>query len=637
MAVTAINPARVSFNMRAMNLLESMRANQEALYRQQNYLATGLRFVQPSEDPIRASAATTLQRRLESLSQVGTNVQNAEAKLSELDTSMQDALTLVSDAQVLANEAVGDTITEDERHALSTVVDSILDQLVTVANRRHLNTYLFSGHQDAAPFVVAHGGVMYTGDANRMVTVIDTDMSEDAFTVPGMEFFAAVTAGVQGAVDLDPALTEDTRISDLDGALGRGVELGRIVVTVDSEQTDIDLSGAATVGDVIDKLNAELSGEVTASLGTRGITLTVAGGRSGDVAVSDASGGRTAVDLGLSGSFSGATRAGADLNPRVTGLTQITALKAGAGVDLSSGITIRNGGSVATIDLADADTVEDVVNRINEADVGAWARIAEDGERLEILNRVSGTDMTIEENGGLAATALGVRSLHEGTTLASLNDGLGVETADGDDLRITTQDGTTVEVDLDGTEMIQDVLDRLNAAGGGAITADLLTKGNGLVITDNTLGSGVLRIEALNTSLALEGLGLDVTPTGSYLVGGDVNPQRVDSPFTALFELQEGMEKDERLTMVTASQRIERVMKEMQGVQGEMASSSQAMSQRYEQVESEIAATQVLLSDVQDADITDAAIRFQQLQTALQANLGTATQVLNLSLLDYLG
>jgi len=39
---------------------------------------------------------------------------------------------------------------------------------------------------------------------------------------------------------------------------------------------------------------------------------------------------------------------------------------------------------------------------------------------------------------------------------------------------------------------------------------------------------------------------------------------------------------------------------------------------------------------VRDVDMTDAIVRFQQLQTALQANLSTASQVLNLSLLDYL-
>jgi len=36
-----------------------------------------------------------------------------------------------------------------------------------------------------------------------------------------------------------------------------------------------------------------------------------------------------------------------------------------------------------------------------------------------------------------------------------------------------------------------------------------------------------------------------------------------------------------------------------------------------------VTATRVLLSDVRDVDLAEAAVRFQQLQTALQANLQT--------------
>lgn len=53
-------------------------------------------------------------------------------------------------------------------------------------------------------------------------------------------------------------------------------------------------------------------------------------------------------------------------------------------------------------------------------------------------------------------------------------------------------------------------------------------------------------------------------------------------------------------------------------------------------MENEVTAAQVLLSDVRDVDIAEAVIRFQQMQTALQANMSTASRVLNLSLIDFL-
>ena len=74
----------------------------------------------------------------------------------------------------------------------------------------------------------------------------------------------------------------------------------------------------------------------------------------------------------------------------------------------------------------------------------------------------------------------------------------------------------------------------------------------------------------------------------------------------------------------------------MQEVQGELAAKAAAMLERTDRIENEVTATRVLQSDVRDVDLTEAIVRFQQVQNALQANLATASQVMNLSLLDFL-
>jgi flagellin-like hook-associated protein FlgL len=225
--------------------------------------------------------------------------------------------------------------------------------------------------------------------------------------------------------------------------------------------------------------------------------------------------------------------------------------------------------------------------------------------------------------------------------LASLNDGRGVQTLEGDDFRITTADGTNIDIDLDqldvsGLATLQEVLDLINATGGGAVTATLASRGNGIVITDNTAGPGTIHIERLNLSPAIDGLGLDVRATGDTLVGQDVNPVRVNGTFTALLELRAGMSDDDTQAISAAGERLETVLKQMQEAQGRAAAQARAMEGRSARIESEVTATRILLSDVRDVDVAEAVVRFQQLQTALQANLVTASRVMNLSLLDYL-
>ena len=635
MAVIPINMARVSQNLRAFNLLETLRRNQVGLFRAQTQFATGQKLLAPSDDPLQASAAGAIDRRLELINQVERNLARVNNALAESESAMNDAISLLMDVHNVASEAAGDTLSDSERAALIPVVQSILDQLVAVGNRPYLNSYLFGGNYGGGrPFELMADGVIYYGDAARRYAIVDTDQSEDYFAVSGAEFFSAVSSGVRG-VDLDPALTRETRICDLRGTTGRGVSLGVITVSDGSQQVQIDLSGAATVGDVLDKLNAEMPGSLRATLSGNGIQIGSLGGPM-SLTIQDAIGGATARDLGILATGLGAPVGGADLDPQLTPRTLLADLGGGTGLDLTNGLTIRNGSRSATLDFSGAETLEDILNEINAAGVGVWARIAADGRSIEVLNRISGTDLTIEENGGQLATALGVRSMNASTPLASLNDGLGVETHEGADLRFITADGTSIEVDLDGASTLQDVIDLINAAGGGALTAGLAANGNGLCITDNTSGAETFRVERANLSPALDGLGLDVQAVGGTLTGRDVNPVRTNSPFTALVELRAALQSNDRRGITLAGQRLEATMKKLQEVQGRMASHAKAMEARSRLAENEATGATVLLSDLRDVDLTEVIVRFQQMQTALQANLSTSSAIMNLSLIDYL-
>jgi len=639
--VIPINVARVSQNLRAFNLLNTVRATQLDLFRSQNQLATGLRFSSPSEDPTGAGSAIRLDRRMDVLRQVEGNLRQVNATLQEGEAAMQAACDLALDAHTLALQMTSDTSSPDDRAALGLTVDSLIEQIIAVGNRRHLDTYLFSGHfGDDLPFEWVEDGVLFRGDTGALQTIVDSDLSQDTFTISGAEFFNALSAGVQGFVDLDPALTRETRLVDLNGATGSGVTPGRIVVSDGRSQSEIDLSGCDTVGDVLDQLNYGLPSSLRASLGTCGIDISGTVGRPLDITITDVASGNTAVELGIYADNPVTGIAGGDLDPKLTPRTALEDLNAGAGIDLSSGLTISVGREVAKIDFGGTATIEDVLNRINQSSDAVLARIGDDGQSLTVLNRLSGADLQIGELGGDAAEALGIRSMHAGTRLSELNDGLGVDSVDGDDIRLTTSDGTTIDIDIDeldlATATLQDVVALFNTRGGGAISVGLTRQGNGLTITDNTVGAGTLRIERLNVSPAIDGLGLDGTVVGDTLTGRDVNPVRVHSPFTTLLAMRDGLARDDTQAISIAGGKLNESLRDMQQVQGELAAKASAMQQRGDRIDNEITATRVLQSDVRDVDMTEAIIRFQQVQTALQANLATAAQIMNLSLLDYL-
>ncbi|MDP6057950.1 MAG: hypothetical protein QGH33_03620, partial [Pirellulaceae bacterium] len=114
-------------------------------------------------------------------------------------------------------------------------------------------------------------------------------------------------------------------------------------------------------------------------------------------------------------------------------------------------------------------------------------------------------------------------ALLDSTELSTLNRGAtGVQTADGDDLKVTARDGTTFTVDLTATTM-GEVRAALHTAAGAAglvvpgegvddetvtFRVGLTDDRTGLKIEDKTGGAGELKVESQSGSLAAQGLGI---------------------------------------------------------------------------------------------------------------------------------
>jgi len=96
--------------------------------------------------------------------------------------------------------------------------------------------------------------------------------------IPGNTAFATFTGQVVGNRDLNPDMSAapayDTPLSLLNG--GRGIQPGFLVITDGAGGTaTIDLTAAATIGDVITAINAAPGIDVTASINSDGTGLLI--------------------------------------------------------------------------------------------------------------------------------------------------------------------------------------------------------------------------------------------------------------------------------------------------------------------------------------------------------------------------
>jgi len=214
-----------------------------------------------------------------------------------------------------------------------------------------------------------------------------------------------------------------------------------------------------------------------------------------------------------------------------------------------------------------------------------------------------------------------------------------------DDLRVSLHDGTSFTVNLDGAATVGDVITAINTAATGAgltvgvdFTVGLAAVGNGLVFDDNTAGGNDFVIANEGLSLAGDHLGITGNAgAGTTLTGSDETTVRVENAFTHLINLRDTLRADDTPGITLAGSNLEDDLDSVVAARAGVGVQARRIEDQQTRLEDQQIAEQTMLSEIQDADLTEVITRFGQLQTQLQASLSLAAQNLQLSLLDFIG
>ncbi len=667
MSIIPSNLGRVPNMLSSKLMLGSLNRTNQGLLDMQMKLASGKSVLRPSDAPVAASSIAVLDDLIERREQRMRNLTHGETVLNNVDSALGEAGSLVLEAKSIGLGEVGSGSDAATRSTQAVVVDSILEQLIAIGNRQYQDLYLFGGSDTAStPLNKLLSGVQYMGQGEGLLTDIGLSRSVP-ITVSAEEAFGVMSKRVQGERDLEPVMTGQTRLADLKGARGLGVALGAININVNGTELTVDLTGSHTVQDVIDALqNAiePIDPDVVVQIDTSGRALSITPGAGMDITITDtpsnAQGG-VAADLGIKQVFpGGVSTVGEDLNPKLLPSSSLDDLS-GVNVPLGT-IRITNGGQTRELDLSGAETVQDVINAVAGLKIGVKVEINKDQDRLNIINTLSGSVMTVEEvNGGDTATQLGIRSMSGTTKLSEFNHGTGVEILTGSvdpqtgdpkpeadlDFRIMLKNGETIDVDLAGASTVQDVLDIINAAADDAghdvpaeFEAGLAADGNGITLTDNTSPpDAATTVTALNGSFAAEHLGiLGTTGTngGATLTGEDRATVAVESVISHLIMLRDALESNDSNGISIATAKLEDDLDRFTQTRAKVGVRTRQVTDAALREEDLQIQDKSLKSQLQDLDYTEAALRFSVLQQQLQAGLQTASFVSSLSLLDFL-
>jgi flagellar hook-associated protein 3 FlgL len=213
-----VNPNPIPDLLAALNQtkLETQQATTE--------IATGRSVNQPSDNPTAAALlvenndqATFNSGYLQSLDSVQGQLSTADSSLSAVVTALQRAISL-------GVEGGNGTLSDGDRAAISTELQGVQSQLVSLANTSYQGHFVFAGtNTSTPPFVVDHtvpSGVNYVGNPGVNQVSVGSGYKL-AVNVPGSQLFSAAGNDVFLSINnLIQALQTNTGIGDAVSAVG---------------------------------------------------------------------------------------------------------------------------------------------------------------------------------------------------------------------------------------------------------------------------------------------------------------------------------------------------------------------------------------------------------------------------------
>ncbi|MCH8316421.1 MAG: hypothetical protein IIA64_10645, partial [Planctomycetes bacterium] len=255
------NLARVPNTLVSQIVRSSLTRTQQDILRLQIQLTTGKAVNRASDNPVAASSISVLDDLIERRDQRLRNLSHGDSVLGNVDAALGDASEMLLEAKGIGSSQIGVGSDAETRKNQAQVIDAMINQLIGIANRQFQDLYLFGGDATANPPIVELlGGLQYQGVGDGMTTDVGS-AGPLAITMSGEDAFGTLSARVQGAVDLNPTMTGNTRLLDLNGGRGFGISLGTINADVNGVDVVIDLSDAHTVSDVIATLEAAIQTE----------------------------------------------------------------------------------------------------------------------------------------------------------------------------------------------------------------------------------------------------------------------------------------------------------------------------------------------------------------------------------------
>lgn len=177
---------RITDSMMVGNMLKNLKYNKENLDKLNQQLSSGKQISKPSDDPIKATTSMEFDSKINNYEQYQKDINHSKSWLEITEHALSDANKVLQRANELAIYGANDSLNTEDRKNMSQEVKELRNELISIANSKLGQDYLFSGQAtNTKPIAVNtnynisdpanNNYVTFEGDKNRILRKISDD------------------------------------------------------------------------------------------------------------------------------------------------------------------------------------------------------------------------------------------------------------------------------------------------------------------------------------------------------------------------------------------------------------------------------------------------------------------------------
>ncbi|MGI5915975.1 MAG: flagellar hook-associated protein FlgL [Anaerolineae bacterium] len=163
---------RITDNMLLEQSIRDLNKTRSQMQRLQAQVATGKRILKPEDDPAATERALSIRATMREHTNYQRSLDQGLRWLNATELALDTVSDALQQAHRLALRMRNDTYSDEARELAATEVHELIQTVLTAANTRHQDSYIFAGYQVRTPPVSLSGdtppAVLYAGDEGAM-------------------------------------------------------------------------------------------------------------------------------------------------------------------------------------------------------------------------------------------------------------------------------------------------------------------------------------------------------------------------------------------------------------------------------------------------------------------------------------